>query len=110
MDALTGCTSPTRCAPQPGAATPPTRGSALGLGRGDLLDDVLRVPAHAGDYVRRKRVLEDQAHEVQAGLGADNPAIVDRQAVLAEDREFDPPIVLPEAVHQMTFATSTTRP
>jgi len=62
-----------------------------------VLRDVLGIATDAGEDVRRDRVLEDQADEVEPRLGLDDAALVPRLPVLVEDREVDPREVLPEA-------------
>src|SRR5918996_5513437 len=66
------------------------RRSPLGLACGDVPRDVRRVPADAGKHVRGDRVLEDQPHEVQTGLGDNDAAFVDRRSGLVEDGQVDP--------------------
>lgn len=57
----------------------------------NVLDDVLRVPADAGQEGGRHRVEEEQPDEVQPGLHVDDPAVVHRLCLLlAEDGEVDP--------------------
>src|SRR4029450_11596412 len=58
---------------------------------------VPRVAGDAGDDVRPRRVLEDQADEVQHREGAHHTPLVHELAVLAEDREIDPRQVVTEA-------------
>jgi len=41
-----------------------------------VLDDVLRVPADAGEKPGRHRVQKEQPDEVQPGLAGDDPPLV----------------------------------
>src|SRR4029077_17717284 len=66
------------------------------LARSDEPGDVARIPPHAADVLRRERVQEVEADEVEARLGRD-PAFVHRLRVVAEERDLDPAEVLPEA-------------
>src|SRR5439155_10145846 len=61
------------------------------------LRDVGRIPSDARQHVRGGRVLERETDELQPGGARSDPALVDRLALLAEDREVDPREVLPEA-------------
>ena len=68
--------------------------------RGDVLDDVFRISADAGEKSGRHCVEEEQPDEVQPGLVGDDPAYVDwlvRLLVLTEDRKVDPGEVWAEA-------------
>src|SRR6266540_3278629 len=48
------------------------RTPAVSVQLGNVLGDALGVPPDARKHVGRDRVLEDQAHEAQAGLGFDD--------------------------------------
>src|SRR6478672_1346384 len=66
------------------------------LARSDEPGDVARVPPHAANVLRRERVQEVEADEVEPRLGRD-PSFVHRLHVVTEDRDLDPPEVLSEA-------------
>ena len=62
-----------------------------------MLRDPLGVAPDARQHVRRNRVLEEQADEVEAGLLADDAALVPQLPVRVEDRQVDPAELPPEA-------------
>jgi hypothetical protein len=57
---------------------------------GDLLGDVLGVATNSAEHGRGERQEEPQSHEVPAGLGPDDRAVVCRSTVLVDDRDPTP--------------------
>jgi len=66
------------------------------LARGEPTGDVLGVAPDPADERGGQRVLEELPDEVEAGLAGDHPALLQRPAVVAEDRQVDPAEVWPE--------------
>jgi hypothetical protein len=61
------------------------------------LDDEGGVPPDTGENVRSGGELEREAHEGESRLVRDDPAVVPRRAVFAEDRQVDPGQIVAEA-------------
>jgi hypothetical protein len=74
----------------------PQQAFRLRAGR-DLLDNVRRVPAQAGEHHRAEGVLERETAEEEAGRRVDPAAVLPRPAVVADYRQVDPVEGLPEA-------------
>ena len=55
-----------------------------------VLDDVSHVGLHACDCLRPNRVREEESDEGEAQRVGDDAALVDRLALVVEDKEIDP--------------------
>jgi hypothetical protein len=55
-----------------------------------VVDNVLGVRTYSPHECRAQRVKEEEPDEVEAGTGLDDAPIVDRDAVVGEEREIDP--------------------